>query len=54
MTAKHYRALLDALMISDPWPDPCFKVLEKLANDLAPLWGYDGWIDAYHNHKARA
>lgn len=51
MDSKRFRALLDMLMISDPWHDPCFEVLEELANEISYLYGYDGWIQAYHEHK---
>lgn len=52
MTEFHLRALLDALMVSDPWPDPCFQVLEGYANEASQWYGYEDWIDAYHKLKA--
>lgn len=51
MTKRELRALLDCLMISDPWHDPCFEVLEELANAYSKHYGYDGWIAAYHELK---
>lgn len=52
MNKVEYRALLDALMVSDPWPDKCFEVLEAYANVMAVHLGYQDWIVAYHELKA--
>lgn len=51
MSPVVFRALLDALMVSDPWCDPCFLELEKFADFAAQWYMFDDWIDAYHNLK---
>ena len=56
MTDPQYRAFLDLLMCSDPWPisgasgDAAQNVLILLADDEAIKRGYGSWIDAYHEH----
>lgn len=51
MTRSEFRALLDMLMVSDPWPEPCFTVLEEYANKVGKIYGFKNWIDAYHEFK---
>jgi hypothetical protein len=51
MSLFAFRALLDALMVSDPWPHPCFEELEEFANFAARWYMFEDWIDAYHNLK---
>lgn len=54
MNDTQYRAFLDLMMCSDPWPVPvrngidANKVLEDFAHDEALKRGFDGWIVAYH------
>ena len=58
MNDKEFRAFLDLMMCSDPWPiDPnetgddeqgtLLDFIEKESN----LRGYDGWIEAYHQFE---
>lgn len=51
MNNYEFRALLDALMVSDPRPHQCFAVLELLADRVSVERGYEDWIDAYHKFK---
>lgn len=53
MERKEFRALLDALMVSDPWPDKCFNILEDYANKVSTYYGYSDWIEAYHKLEAQ-
>ncbi len=50
-----YRAILDLLMCSDPYPVPDDgvgqKILTALANDEAKKRGYGDWVVAYHKFK---
>lgn len=53
MDSYEYRAFLDLLMHSDPYPVDCGKdALISYANREAFARGYDDWIDAYHRHEA--
>ena len=58
MSDEQYRALLDLMMCSDPWPvtgdDTENQVLvTELANTEAVKRGYENWVDAYHEHNKR-
>lgn len=51
MTVKQYRAFLNLLMCSDPWPTPDAaenRILCEFADAEAIKHGYTDWIDAYH------
>ncbi len=53
MTDKQYRAFLDLLMCSDPWPvnkggEEGQEILMRLAESEAKHRGYNTWVDAYH------
>ena len=49
-----YRAFLDLLMCSDPWPVNNFphsqEILKNFAHEEAVKRGFANWIDAYHGH----
>lgn len=46
-----FRALLTFLMASDPSPAPEYDSdMVALANRLAEERGYDGWVEAFHQH----
>jgi len=58
--AKHgmddatFRALLDLLMVSDPWPlqdSESQKLLDDFADSESRARGYDGWVVAYHKFE---
>lgn len=53
MNDWEYRAFMDLLMCSDPWPiedDPHSHMeLVAFANREAAKRGYDSWIAAYHD-----
>ena len=57
MTDEEFRAFLDLLMCSDPWPSrhraATEAVLGTLADREAAVRGYDSWIAAYHAFKPR-
>ena len=50
MTNMQFRAFLDLMMVSDPWPlDPqANKTLEEFADAESKKRGYEEWITAYH------
>lgn len=54
-----FRALLDLIMCSDPWPVPDMgegtgeEFVLKLADSEARKRGYDNWVVAFHEHKPR-
>lgn len=52
LTGTQFRALMDLIMVSDPWPleDDEFSqnTLIDLANKEAHARSFDSWIDAYH------
>lgn len=57
MNDTQYRAFLDLMMCSDPWPvvdrdgSDSNAILEGLALDEARARGFDSWIVAYHEFK---
>ncbi len=53
MSRYEFRAFLDLLMCSDPWPvkDGCGanqQILINFANQESIKQGYIDWLDAYH------
>ena len=49
MDDAHYRALLDLIMASDPWPDGVDQdAAIALADEEAKLRGLNSWVVAYH------
>ena len=57
MSKHEFRAFLDLLMCSDPWPvsDGCGaneKILINFANEESIKQGHIDWIDAYHRFIA--
>jgi hypothetical protein len=57
MNDMEFRAFLDLMMCSDPWPvaidsEPfdTHQQMIDVANRLALDRGYSDWIDAYHSH----
>jgi len=53
MSDKEYRALINLLMTSDPWPagEEDAITLKRLADREARDRGYEDWIDASHNFR---
>ena len=51
-----FRALLDLWMRSDPADDKPRgaeeHLIEELLDEEADRRGYDGWVEAYHEHQA--
>lgn len=58
MTDQQFRAFLDLMMCSDPWPVPDLgqgdgqSALAAWADAESVRRGFDGWIEAYHRHQA--
>ena len=53
MSASEFRAFLDLLMCSDPYPvDTGEDEMFGYANRQAIERGFTDWVDAYHNHVA--
>lgn len=58
LSDTEYRALLDLLMCSDPWPvdsddhDWTHDEITRLVDREALARGYADWVVAYHEHKA--
>lgn len=59
MTDKEFRAVLDWMMCSDPWPvvgsygsidEDGHKVISGWLDKESVLRGYTDWIDAFHCH----
>ncbi len=51
MLDSEFRAFLDLLMCSDPWPvygNNSKEVLDNFADKESRIRGYDNWIVAYH------
>lgn len=54
MNDSEFRAFLDLLMCSDPWPvllDSGQIILENFANQEAKKRGYETWVVAFHEFK---
>jgi hypothetical protein len=53
MNNQEFRAFLDLLMCSDPWPvgddGESQRIMKNWANDQARLRGYKDWVDAWHD-----
>ena len=52
MDSFEFRAFLDLLMCSDPYPCDGQETMVSFANRLSMDWGYSDWVEAYHNHAA--
>ena len=53
MNDKQFRAFLDLLMCSDPWPvledfTETQTLVKQFANKESVRRGYVDWVDAYH------
>ena len=55
MEDREFRAFLDLMMCSDPWPITATETEDDRQGTLldfiekeSNLRGFDGWIDAYH------
>jgi hypothetical protein len=49
MQNREFRAFLDLMMCSDPWPESVDRApLLALAEDESRKRGFAGWIEAYH------
>lgn len=52
MNDANYRALLDLIMCSDPWPvndnGENQQIIEVMATEEAKRRGFDTWVEAYH------
>ena len=54
MNDEEFRALLDLLMVSDPWPLTSGRgALEAFADRIAVARGYADWVEAYHKEPAK-
>lgn len=55
MNDKEFRAFLDLMMCSDPWPiqdgDVSEAILIEFADKEANNRGYENWIDAYYSFE---
>ena len=55
MNDTEYRAFLDLMMCSDPWPIDDdgidHELLEAFADAQAKKRGFTCWIEAYHRHN---
>lgn len=53
LTDANFRALLDLIMCSDPWPvqddGTSQRLIELMATEEAKRRGFDTWVEAYHN-----
>ena len=57
MTDEQYRAFLDLMMVSDPWPlddENTHQTLLELADVEARARDYPNWIEAYHLHMRKS
>ena len=59
MDSMEFRAFLDWLMCSDPWPvidddgnERGHDAIVRVANRYAIDWGFTDWVTAYHKHVA--
>ena len=54
MSNKHFRALLDWFMCSDPWPadQKNHELVTEFIEDESTKRGYGCWVEAYHDLKA--
>lgn len=58
MEGTVFRALLDWMMCSDPWPVDSDghggnqQVIEKWLDEESRKKGFTDWLEAYHNHGA--
>ena len=60
MNPIEFRAFLDLLMCSDPWPVRDNKnvatgdiAMTNYADQVAAEYGFTNWIDAYHRHRVQ-
>jgi hypothetical protein len=53
MTDTQFRALLDLVMCSDPWPvNAANQVIVWVWMDIESIRrGYTDWVDAYHHFR---
>lgn len=56
MNDKEFRAFLDLMMCSDPWPGDAHNhtIMLSLANKEAKKRRFDNWITAFHSFKKGA
>ena len=49
-SASEYSALMNLMMVSDPWPTTEIqkRTITDLLNEEAKRRNYDDWIEAYH------
>lgn len=52
MNSKQFRAVLDWRMCSDPWPGGDEETIEEWMNEMARAFGFENWIQAYHELRA--
>lgn len=52
MNSKQFRAVLDWRMCSDPWPGGDEETVDEWLNEMARAFGFEHWIQAYHEHGA--
>ena len=56
MRDTEFRCFLDLMMCSDPWPIPNKKsrmILEDYADKVSTQFGYNDWIEAYHEFEVK-
>lgn len=50
MTRREFRAFLDLMMCSDPFPDSVDRnLIENFLNKESIIMGFPDWIEAYHD-----
>jgi hypothetical protein len=51
-SGEEFAALLDLLMVVDPWPEQVNRdAIKGMADSEAARLGYKDWLDAYHNFE---
>jgi hypothetical protein len=53
MNLNELKSLLNLFMCSDPWPTTAMEknIIERLLDSYSKIYGYENWLDAYHNIK---
>ena len=50
LSAQEFGALLELVMVSDPWPTEQLdeQRIKEMLNEEAQSRNYEGWVEAYH------